>query len=419
MADLRPLGSEKLQGMDKLKRIMEIATYKETPKTNINESQNDYTVQLADGLTYSIVKEKNGYVLKKGLNESSLDYVDSMKGRKYYRSYSDAMKRLNLTAGEMNRLYGNEEGIALIGEQAQKKKFVLKVKKGNKTPDVGGDDMSTPTPPVPPMDEPTPAPPVDTTTPPPPMDEPTDMGTETPTPPTGEDQPSDEMEPSGDDFDLGGDDKEGNQDQQGPSFKSIQRLVGKLSQRIRVIEKEKGMESDDMKYVLNSILSAMDLDKLDEDDREDILSNFDEDESEYGAEGPGDLDFSDEEDFDLGDEETTEPIEPPMEKEPKENYMGIYSESVVENVLSKYFVISENEKPLLEEKRKRDYINEMSKKVKVKSEIRKLSESLQQFESSLKLFNEGANFAGKTNKENLVFIKNGKQIKVDQRGRII
>ena len=427
MADLRPLGSEKLQGTDKLKRIMEIATYKENPKTNINESQNDYTVQLADGLTYSIVKEKNGYVLKKGLNESSLDYVDSMKGRKYYRSYSEAMKRLNLTAGEMNRLYGNEEGIALIGEQAQKKKFVLKVKKGNKTPDVGSDDMSVPTPPAPPMDEPTPAPPVDTTTPPPPpmdepkdmgaetptppMDEPTDMGAETPTPPTDEDQPSD-------DFDLGGD-KEEDQDQKGPSFKSIQRLVGKLSQRIRVIEKEKGMESDDMKYVLNSILSAMDLDKLDEDDREDILSNFDEDESEYGAEGPGELDFSDEEDFDLGDEETTEPIEPSMEKEPKENYMGIYSESVVENVLSKYFVISENEKPLLEENRKRDYINEMSKKVKVKSEIRKLSESLQQFESSLKLFNEGANFVGKTNKENLVFIKNGKQIKVDQRGRII
>ena len=46
-----------------------------------------------------------------------------MKGRKYYRSYSEAMKRLNLTAAEINRLHGNEEGIALIGEQAQKKKL--------------------------------------------------------------------------------------------------------------------------------------------------------------------------------------------------------------------------------------------------------------------------------------------------------
>jgi hypothetical protein len=424
MGDLRPLGSEKLQGMDKLRRIMEIATYNEVPKTTLNEN---YTIELADGYTYTIDKEKNGYVLKKGLNESTMDYLEPMKGRKFYRSYSEAMKRLNLTASEINRLHGNEEGIALIGEQAQKKKFVLKVKKGNKTPDVGGGDVTTP---VPPVEEPTPAPPVDTTTPPPSPEEPTDMGMETPTPPTGEEptdmgmetspegeegQPSDEMEPSDDDFNLDGEDKE--EDQEAPSFKSIQRLVGKLSQRIRVIEKEKGMESDDIKYVLNSILSAIDLDKLDEEDREDVLSNFDEDESEYGEEGPGELDLSGEEDFDLGGED--EITEPPMETEPKENYMGIYTESTVEKVLSNYFVITENEKPLIEEKKKKDYINETIKKTKIKKEIRRLSESLPQFESSLKLFNENASFVGKTNKENLVFIKNGKQIKVDQRGRII
>ena len=29
MADLKPIGSEKLQGMDKIRRIMEIATYNE------------------------------------------------------------------------------------------------------------------------------------------------------------------------------------------------------------------------------------------------------------------------------------------------------------------------------------------------------------------------------------------------------
>ena len=37
MGDLRPLGSEKLQGMYKIKRILEIAKYNETPKTDINE----------------------------------------------------------------------------------------------------------------------------------------------------------------------------------------------------------------------------------------------------------------------------------------------------------------------------------------------------------------------------------------------
>ena len=36
--------------------------------------------------------------------------------------------------------------------------------------------------------------------------------------------------------------------------------------------------------------------------------------------------------------------------------MGIYTESQVEKVLASYFVISENEKPLIEEKKKRDYL---------------------------------------------------------------
>ena len=99
MGDLKPLGSEKLQGMDKIKRILEIAKYNETPKQNINElNTTNYTIQLADGLTYGIVKEKLGYIIKKGLNESTLDYADQMRQRKYFRSYSEAMKKLNLTA---------------------------------------------------------------------------------------------------------------------------------------------------------------------------------------------------------------------------------------------------------------------------------------------------------------------------------
>ena len=47
MADLRPIGSEKLEGTDKLRRIMEIATYRETPKTELNNlSTTNYTIQL-------------------------------------------------------------------------------------------------------------------------------------------------------------------------------------------------------------------------------------------------------------------------------------------------------------------------------------------------------------------------------------
>ena len=38
---------------------------------------------------------------------------------------------------------------------------------------------------------------------------------------------------------------------------------------------------------------------------------------------------------------------------------------------------------------------------------------------SLKLINENAKFVGKTNKENLVFVKNGKQIRVTTRGQVL
>ena len=75
MGDIKPIGSERLEGMDKLRRIMEIAKYKEVPRQEINDlSTTNYTIRLADGNLYGIVKEKSGYIIKKGLNESNLDY---------------------------------------------------------------------------------------------------------------------------------------------------------------------------------------------------------------------------------------------------------------------------------------------------------------------------------------------------------
>ena len=41
MADLKPLGSERLQGSEKLNRIMEIARYKES-SSPVNENKADY-----------------------------------------------------------------------------------------------------------------------------------------------------------------------------------------------------------------------------------------------------------------------------------------------------------------------------------------------------------------------------------------
>ena len=116
--------------------------------------------------------------------------------------------------------------------------------------------------------------------------------------------------------DMGMDD-EGEEEPQGPTgLKSIQKLTGRLSQKIRSFEKEKGMDSQDIKYVLNSIISALELENLDEDDKDDIISKFDESD-EYGEEGAGELDLGDE---DMGMEDNmdmgmggTPPPPPPSE----------------------------------------------------------------------------------------------------------
>ena len=141
MADLNPLGSEKLQGMDKINRILEIARYNETSQ-NVNESKADYTIQLADGKFYGIVNEKNGYIVKSGINESEMEYREPMQNRKYHKSYSQAMKQINLLAGELNRIHEHSENIDMIGEQ---KKFVLKTPEA-KMSDMGDAPEALPTP---------------------------------------------------------------------------------------------------------------------------------------------------------------------------------------------------------------------------------------------------------------------------------
>ena len=417
MGDLKALGSEKLQGTDKLRRIMEIARYNETPKQNINNLQTtNYTVQLSDGFTYGIVKEKSGYIIKKGINESSLGYSEPMQQRKYFKSYSEAIKKLNLSAVEINRVNNHLSEIKLLGEQPElKKKFVLKTPKST-TPTPEGD--------IPPPVEDIPSPEGDIPAPegdiPPP-----EAAPEGDIPPPEGDIPP----PVEDDMDTLPEDmpEDDDDEKEIPALKSIQRLTGKLSQKIRAFDKEKGLDSQDIKYVMNSIISAMDLDNLDEDDKDDILSKFDN-EDDYGDDEYGDLNISNDdedlsgedlEDPELGGEEVN-PVE-----EPKEGYQNmmdsIFSESRVENVLSNYFNITPSEKLILDKKRKKTYINEKLNNVKQKKEIIIMSETINQRVSANKILNEYENskLVGKTNKNNLIFLVNGEQVKVTPSGRIL
>ena len=76
---LKPIGSEKLTGDDKIKRIMEIARYGESEKNTEYHTQTvSFSKKATDGNVYAIVNEKDGYYLKRGINESKLDYIDGL-----------------------------------------------------------------------------------------------------------------------------------------------------------------------------------------------------------------------------------------------------------------------------------------------------------------------------------------------------
>ena len=77
MADLKPIGSEKLTGDEKLKRILELTYFNENNKKS-SSTKVELVKEAKSGTFYGIVKEKDGYYVKKGLNESSLDYIGGM-----------------------------------------------------------------------------------------------------------------------------------------------------------------------------------------------------------------------------------------------------------------------------------------------------------------------------------------------------
>ncbi len=206
------------------------------------------------------------------------------------------------------------------------------------------------------------------------------------------------------------------------SFKAIQKLTGKITQKLRTLEEQQGLTSENMKYVINSIFSAMDLSKLTEEDYDDILNKLEgeEDTIDYGVD----------DEIDLNIDASTEMTEPAPAEEPEmaEGEIGydkimdeIFSESKVDRVLSKYFVITESEKKNEDDRKVNNYISEIRNKVTIKSQIKELSETIEQELTSDFLVKEHKDikFLGKTNKGNLVFENKGQQLKITRKGEIL
>lgn len=442
MADLKPIGSEKLTGQEKIKRIMEIARFKEAIPNTINEtSRSEYSIGLADGNSYEIVKERQGYIIKKVMTEGQTEYIEPMKNRKYFSSYSQAFKRLNLLAGELNRLNENEEGVSLYGEQ---KKIVLK------TPKPAAETEPVPAPPAEPPAVPAPELPASPESEVPAAED-SEMG--------GEEMGA-EMDAPVDDIEMDAEvDVEEPGGEEKVTFKTIQKLTGKLTQKIRTLDNEEGMTSENVKYVINMVLSSLDLGALSEEDKEDILSKFEDIESEEDEdmEMP---ELSPEDDItsDTEVEDIQADMDVPVEGEMEENwgaiaraavpmvasYIGskmgeeneeeeevkksngaifdsIFGESKVDKVISKYFEISKKE--ILENRQKvaeRKKIAKISTKRQME-EVKRLVESFEQELAAQKFLEENRNamIVGKTNKKNLVFENKGKQIKISPEGLLV
>lgn len=252
MGDLKPLGSEKLKSDEKLKRILELTYYKNNNAKS--EKKAELVKESKTGGIYGIVKEKDGYHVKRGLNENSLDYIGGifMKNKNRFSSYSEALKRLELIKGQE--------------ELQEATKYVLKQDKTQQEAPPSEPTMDIPPPPPPADDAGAP--------PPPPSEdggEPTSSGEEMPPPPSDTDTPSDETSPEGEQSGKRSD-----------YMAEVQKYAGKLGQELRDLHDK--MESDDIKYVLNMIISAVDLDKLDLEDIEEIAKKFEREEEEEGGE---------------------------------------------------------------------------------------------------------------------------------------
>jgi hypothetical protein len=185
------------------------------------------------------------------------------------------------------------------------------------------------------------------------------------------------------------------------------------------------MTSEDIKYVINMVLSSFDLNSLSEEDTEDILSKFEEDTEDLGGDDMDGEDMTDDTEVEDIQADMDVPVEGyEMEEEDYGNgaiFDSIFGESKVDKVISKYFEVSKKE--IREGKEKQ--IQETAKKKAVVNQIMesvvKMTETIEQELAAKKFIKENLNskFVGITNKKNLVFETKAGQVRITPNGDLI
>ncbi len=298
-----------LKGQDKLNRMLDLMGKMNTLNESKSYSELELIKKGPNGVVYGIIRENHDYFIKTTNKTSGqflaedFSYIGGLQNKydERYKSYAEAIKHLNMKFDMLNESYGIEsntnifesDGVAFGGgvgfgfvmeeeddedqnegekeiisdADLEEQKKVLKVD-APKAEEPVEDEVE---------DE------VDI-----------DMGGDIADVDFGEE----ETEEGGDEFgDEGMEDEEGDD-----NTKKIQKYTGKIGQMLRDMDEA---DSDLEKYVINSIISAMHLDEMDDEDKEDIIAKLEGEEDEEGMDD-FDMEGGDEEvDVDLDAEEET------------------------------------------------------------------------------------------------------------------
>ena len=289
------INPKKIKGQDQLNRIKDLMGKMGT----LNESKSFAELELIkkgpNNIVYGIVRENHDYFIKTCEKKSGeflsedFQYIggDKNKFDERYKSYAEAIKHLNMKFDMLNESFGIEKNNSIFESDG--------VPTGNASGGVAGTGFGFV------MNEKE----EDA------IEEKTVLNVEVPKQeaPVEDEIEVDEFsaEEGGDEF---GDETEevevdaeiGDEEEGDDYTKKIQKLTGKVTQMMRDMD-EPDSELD--KYVINSVISAIDWDEVDDEDVEDIIAKI-EGEDEEDEEG---VEVSD----DFGDE--TEEVEVDAEEE--------------------------------------------------------------------------------------------------------
>jgi len=315
---IKPTG---LKGGDKIQRIQNLMAKLSPLNESTTNSSLEHIKYGPDETVYGIIRENHTYFIKTAnktndkLTSGDFEYIGGLQNKmdESYRSYEDALRHLNMKFKDLNESYGIRENINLF-----KSDFLLEETKKKTTKNEQEEETTFKLKVDAPEATPTP---MDTTTPD--MGEvPTDdMSTDVPT-----DLPTDDMY-MGVETDVP-DDTEGDEDT-GDLEKDIQRLTGKIGQKMRELDEP---DAELEKYVLNSIMSALNVEDMDEDFKEDLISKLEGEDEETSDEPTTEEEPTETEEV---PEESTEVEEVPGETPMKAESRVISKKTLLENLKNK------------------------------------------------------------------------------------